>query len=186
MPRLPKATRIACIPVRTAHKLRSLPCSFAGAKQLLRAAAGDPEFCQPGQNHQQNFRKSLSQKYPNSFSQNTKDHLHFPGTDRTKFSTSCLHQFAQADKSSCLKFRVEPHDVLLRISDERPVRHNCFTLRLSGIEDKAGAFFAGSHSQRTWTVYLRAIEPSSLTGFEGCSIRAYLGRAAQLEHKSVI
>ncbi|MGD0508309.1 MAG: hypothetical protein ABSA27_10960, partial [Terriglobales bacterium] len=32
--------------------------------------------CQPGQNHQQNFRKSLSQKYPNSFSQNTKDHLH--------------------------------------------------------------------------------------------------------------
>ena len=57
-------------------------------KHPAQSAPGDPEFCQSGQNHQQNYRKSLSQKYPNSFSQNTKDHLDFPGSDGTKFSNS--------------------------------------------------------------------------------------------------
>jgi hypothetical protein len=66
-------------------------------KHPAQSAPGDPEFCQSGQNHQQNFRKSLSQKYPNSFSQNTKDHLHFPRVglnEILKFGcngdTSCL------------------------------------------------------------------------------------------------
>src|ERR1700693_3296435 len=68
--------------------LDHFPALLHPQKHLLQAAASDPEFCQPGQNHQQNFRKSLSQKYPNSFSQNTKDDLHFPGSDRTKFYNS--------------------------------------------------------------------------------------------------
>jgi hypothetical protein len=42
----------------------------------------------PGKTISKTFAKSLSQKYPNSFSKNTKDHLHFPGSDCTKFSNS--------------------------------------------------------------------------------------------------
>jgi len=73
---------------QTASKFRHFRALLRFPKQPPQRAPGDPEFCQSGQNHQQNFRKSLSQKYPNSFSQNTKDHLHFPGSDCTKFSNS--------------------------------------------------------------------------------------------------
>ena len=63
-------------------------------------APGDPEFCQSGQNHQQNFRKSLSQKYPNSFSQNTKDHLHFPGPG--------MHEILKFGRNGDTSFLCEP------------------------------------------------------------------------------
>ena len=66
---------------QTASKFRRFRAVLRYPKQPEQRALGDPEFCQSGQNHQQNFRKSLSRKYPNSFSQNTKDHLHFPGSD---------------------------------------------------------------------------------------------------------
>ena len=64
---------------QTASKFRHFPARLRFPKQPAQRAPGDPELCQSGQNHQKSFRKSLSQKYPNSFSQNTKDHLHFPG-----------------------------------------------------------------------------------------------------------
>jgi len=73
---------------QTASKFRHFRALLRFPKQPAQRAPGDPEFCQSGQNHQQNFLKSLSQKYPNSFSQNTKDYLHFTGSDRTKFSNS--------------------------------------------------------------------------------------------------
>ena len=63
---------------QTASNFRHFRALLRFPKQSAQNAPGDPEFNQSGQNHQQNFRKSLSQKYPNSFSQNTKDHLHFP------------------------------------------------------------------------------------------------------------
>jgi hypothetical protein len=65
---------------QTASNFRDFHALLPFPKQPAQRAPGDPEFCQSLQNPQQNFRKSLSQKYPNSFSQNTKDHLHFPGT----------------------------------------------------------------------------------------------------------
>jgi|SRR5580693_7851974 hypothetical protein len=77
-------------PIKFAH----FPALLHAQNTFYGAAAGDPEFYQPRQNHQQNFRKSLSQKYPNSFSQNTKDHLHFPGSDCTKFSNSATTMIA--------------------------------------------------------------------------------------------
>ena len=61
-------------------------------------------------------------------------------------SNGGLHQFAQTDKLSTLEFRIEPDDVLLRISDERPIRNNRIALRLSCIEDESCTFFAGSHT----------------------------------------
>jgi hypothetical protein len=82
---------------QTASKFRHFRALLRFPKQSAQNAPGDPEFSQSGQNHQQNFRKSLSQKYPNSFSQNTKDHLHFPRVglnEILKFGcngdTSCL------------------------------------------------------------------------------------------------
>ena len=48
-------------------------------KQLVGLRRAIQSSAQRRQNHQHNFGKFLSQKYPNSFSQNTKDHLHFPG-----------------------------------------------------------------------------------------------------------
>ena len=65
---------------QTASKSRYFRALLRFPKQQAERDPGNPEFRQSGQNHQQNFRKSLSQKYPNSFSQNTKDHLHFPRT----------------------------------------------------------------------------------------------------------
>jgi len=82
---------------QTASKFRCFRALLRYQKQPAQRAPGDPEFCQSGQNHQQNFRKSLSQKYPNSFSHNTKDHLHFSWVglnENLKFrrtgDTSCL------------------------------------------------------------------------------------------------
>jgi hypothetical protein len=63
---------------QTASKFLHFRALLRLPKQPAQRAPGNPEFCQSGQNHQQNFRKSLSQKYPNSFSQNTKDHLRSP------------------------------------------------------------------------------------------------------------
>src|SRR3984957_14963830 len=54
---------------QTASKFRHFCALLRFPKQPAQRAAGDPEFCQSEQNHQQNFRKPLSQKYPNSFSQ---------------------------------------------------------------------------------------------------------------------
>jgi len=89
-------------------------------------------------------------------------------------SNGGLHEFAQTDELSGLEFRIEPGDVPLRISDERPVRHNWIALRLSGIEDEPCTFLAGSHTQQTVPVDLRAVEPSSLPGFEECIVGARL------------
>src|SRR5208283_1691072 len=58
---------------QTASKFRHFRALLLFPKQPAQRAPDDPEFCQSGQNHQQNFRKSLSQKYPNSFPQNTKE-----------------------------------------------------------------------------------------------------------------
>jgi len=80
-------------------------------------------------------------------------------------SNGGLHQFAQTDKLSTLEFRIEPDDVLLRISDERPIRNNRIALRLPCIEDESCTFFAGSHTQQTAAVGLWSVEPSSLPGF---------------------
>jgi hypothetical protein len=101
-------------------------------------------------------------------------------------SNGGLHEFAQTDKLSGLEFRIEPGDVLLRISDERPVRHNGIALRLSCIENEPCTFFAGSHTQQTGPVDLRAVEPSRLPGFEGGGVGAGLDRAAKREHKSIV
>ena len=80
-------------------------------------------------------------------------------------SNGGLHEFAQTDELSALEFRIEPGDVPLRISDERPVRHNWVALRLSCIEDEPCTCFAGSHTQQTAAVGLWSVEPSSLPGF---------------------
>src|ERR1700733_8404237 len=94
---LPKRARFLSEPPPNRLQISPFPCSSAISKQPEQRALGDPEFCQSGQNHQQNFRKSLSRKYPNSFSQNTKDHLHFSWVglnENLKFrrtgDTSCL------------------------------------------------------------------------------------------------
>ena len=58
---------------QTASKFRHFRALLRFPKQPAQRAPGDPDCRQPGQNHQQNFRKSLSQKYPNSFSQNTEE-----------------------------------------------------------------------------------------------------------------
>jgi len=92
LPPLPKRARFLSEPPpnrpQTASKSRHSCALLRLPKEPAQRAPGDPDCRQPGQNHQQNFRKSLSQKYPNSFSQNTKDHLHYPGSDCTKFSNS--------------------------------------------------------------------------------------------------
>jgi hypothetical protein len=41
--------------------------------EVLETAPGDPDCSQPGRNRQRNLSKCLAQKYPNSFSHNTKD-----------------------------------------------------------------------------------------------------------------
>jgi len=89
-------------------------------------------------------------------------------------SNGGLHEFAQTDELSALEFRIEPDDVLLRISDERPIRNNRIALRLPRVEDEPCTFFAGSHTQQTVPVDLRAVEPSSLPGFEECIVGARL------------
>src|ERR1700681_3087737 len=66
-------------------------------------------------------------------------------------SNGGLHESPQTDELSAF-FRIEPGDVPLRISDERPVRHNWVALRLSCIEDEPCTFFAGSHTQQTGPV----------------------------------
>ncbi len=88
---------------QTASKSRRSRALLRFPKQPAQRAPADLEFRQSGQNDQRNFRKSLSQKYPNSFSQNTKDHLHFPKgrTDRNsqirrQADTSCLCDRAAA------------------------------------------------------------------------------------------
>jgi hypothetical protein len=82
---------------QTAYKFRSSRALLRFPKQPAPRAHGDPEFCQSRQNHQQNFRKSLSQKYPNSFSQNTKDHLHFP-----RVGLNEILKFGRHGDASCL------------------------------------------------------------------------------------
>ena len=82
---------------QTASKFRHFRALLRFRKQQARIALGDPEFYQFGQNHQQNFRKSLSQKYPNSFSQNTKDHLHFP-----RVGLNEILKFGRNGDTSCL------------------------------------------------------------------------------------
>ena|SRR5579864_1160121 len=86
---------------QTASKFRHFRALLRFPKQPAQRAPGDPEFCQSGQNHQQNFRKSSSQKYPNSFSQNTKDYLHFP-----KGRTDQNSQIRRQADTSCLSDRV--------------------------------------------------------------------------------
>src|SRR5690348_8200848 len=101
-------------------------------------------------------------------------------------SNGALHEFAQTDELSALEFRIEPDDVLLRVSDERPIRNNRIALRLPRIEDESCTFFAGSHTQQTGPVGLWSVEPSSLSCFEGCIVGARLDRAAKRKHKSIV
>src|SRR5579872_5319716 len=50
--------------------------------------SGQPRLLPPGsKTANKKLSKSSSQKYPNSFTQNTKDHLHFPGLET---SPTCL------------------------------------------------------------------------------------------------
>jgi len=65
---------------QTATKFRLLPAPVPCENPLAQTAPGDPDCSQPGQERQQDLSRDSAQKYPNSFSQNTKDHLHFPGT----------------------------------------------------------------------------------------------------------
>src|ERR1700751_1684000 len=101
-------------------------------------------------------------------------------------SNGGLHEFAQTDELSALEFRIEPGDVPLRISDERPVRHNWIALRLSCVENEPCTFFAGSHTQQTGPGDHRAVEPSSLPGFESWGVGAGGDRGAKREHKSIV
>ena len=57
---------------QTASKFQQLPALVPCAKPLAQTALGDPDCRQPGQDRQQNLSKGLKQKYPNSFSENTK------------------------------------------------------------------------------------------------------------------
>jgi len=82
---------------QTASKFRHFRALLRFPRHPAQRAPGDPEFCESGQIHQQNFRKSLSQKYPNSFSQNTKDHLHF-----ARFGLNEVLKFGRNADTSCL------------------------------------------------------------------------------------
>ena len=82
---------------QTATKFRPLPALLPCANPLAQTAPDEPDFRQPGQDRQQDLSRDSAQKYPNSFSQNTKDHLHFSGSDSAKFS-----KFGRNADTSCL------------------------------------------------------------------------------------
>src|SRR5579863_980097 len=57
---------------QTAYKSWPLPAPVPCANPLAQTTPGDPDCSRPGRNRQRNLSKCLAQKYPNSFSQNTK------------------------------------------------------------------------------------------------------------------
>jgi len=57
---------------QTACKFQHLPALVPCAKLLAQTALGDRDCRQHGRDRQQNWSKGLAQKYPNSFSENTK------------------------------------------------------------------------------------------------------------------
>jgi hypothetical protein len=57
---------------KTAYNFQYLPALVPCAKPLAQTALGDPDCRQHGQDRQQNLSRGLAQKYPNSFSVNTK------------------------------------------------------------------------------------------------------------------
>src|SRR5580698_5029456 len=59
---------------QTATKFGLFPALLRCATRPAQNAPGDPDCSQPGQNHHRNVSRRFAQKYPNSFSQNTKDH----------------------------------------------------------------------------------------------------------------
>ena len=59
---------------QTASKFGHFHALLRFAKQSAQRTPGDPDCRQPGQNRQQDLSRALAQKYPNSFSENTKGH----------------------------------------------------------------------------------------------------------------
>jgi hypothetical protein len=58
---------------QTASNFRLPPAPVPCEHPLAQTALGDPDCSQPGRNPQRTLSKSLAQKYPNSFSQNTEE-----------------------------------------------------------------------------------------------------------------
>ena len=71
-------------------------------------------------------------------------------------------EFGHPHEFPCTVFGVKPDDILLRISNERPVGDDCVPLRLTGIQHEARAIFSANDVQDARALVIGPIEPSDL------------------------